>query len=69
MGTDEQLEMVLGAAKRHGEDSEPEHEVGDLQDVVWACWEVMTEDQRHQVLKAQAVADIFDSAYGEDDGP
>src|SRR4051794_27911070 len=32
------LQLLLEAAERHGRDSEPDHEVGDLQDLCWELW-------------------------------
>lgn len=40
---------LLGAARRHGEESEPEHEVGDLEEIVFACWARLTPAQRAEV--------------------
>ncbi len=40
------LEEIIGAAKRHGEVSESDHEVGDLQDALRAAWALLTHDQQ-----------------------
>lgn len=40
------IERVLHAAERHGELSEPDHEVGDLQGVIYALWKLLTPEQR-----------------------
>lgn len=42
---------LFEAAERHGNDSEPDHEVGDLQDVAEACWKVMFPDQKQRVFE------------------
>jgi hypothetical protein len=44
-----ELEKLFAAAKAHGEASEPDHEVGDLQAVLVSCWARMTEAQRREV--------------------
>lgn len=55
MSEDEQLESVIDAAKRHGEDSEPDHEVGDLQDCLRAACEQMFPDQFERFMRSPAV--------------
>jgi hypothetical protein len=47
--TIELLEKLLVAAKAHGEESDAEHEVGDLQAVLASCWSRLTEAQRREV--------------------
>lgn len=44
------LPALLEAAKRHGEETEPDHEVGDLQDLLWACVAAMPDDLAAEVL-------------------
>jgi len=39
------LDDFIDAASDHGDQSDTEHEVGDLQDLVRECANVMTEDQ------------------------
>lgn len=43
------IDIILEAARRHGEQSEPDHEVGDLQDALRICWKLMTPTQREQM--------------------
>ena len=40
---------LLEAARRHGAESEPDHEVGDLEEIVFACWARLTPAQRAEV--------------------
>jgi hypothetical protein len=40
------IEQLIDAARAHGEDSEADHEVGDLQEVLRACWSQMTHAAR-----------------------
>lgn len=45
------LEKLFGAADNHGEDSgEPDHTVGDLQDMVRRAWAIMSVGQKLQFL-------------------
>jgi hypothetical protein len=37
--------IIVKNATKHGEDSDPDHEVGDLQDVIEECFNLMTESQ------------------------
>jgi hypothetical protein len=46
------LEALLASARAHGRQSDPDQEVGDLQEILRACWEVMTPPQRAQVFEA-----------------
>lgn len=45
------LQELLDAARRHGERSDPEHEVGDLQDLLTACWKRLAPRDRLGVVK------------------
>ena len=48
-------DLLIQAATLHGENSERDHEVGDLQDLFFACWHVMTPEQRALALSDPAV--------------
>jgi hypothetical protein len=65
------LEVLLDAAERHGEQSEPEHEAGDLQAIVRSCWALLTPEQRAQVLAEheELIADWGHGTYIPDDSP
>jgi hypothetical protein len=43
------LEELLTAAKAHGDESDAEHEVGDLQGLLSSCWARLTPAQRRDV--------------------
>lgn len=45
---------LIGGALTHGQNSEPGHQVGDLEDLLHACWTVMSTDQREKVLMSDA---------------
>ena len=44
------LNMVWEAAQQHGLDSDPDHEVGDLQDALRECFNLLTKEQCGVVL-------------------
>lgn len=45
------LEKLLAAAKTHGEQSEPDHEVGDLQALLASCWERLTPAAQQEIYE------------------
>lgn len=49
--TDDFIEDLIAAAGAHGQLSEPDHEVGDLQDALRMCWSIMTPEQRTRVTQ------------------
>jgi hypothetical protein len=60
------LERLLDAATHHGRDSEPDHEVGDLQDYLRAMWGLLTLDQRQAFLQLKEVRETLETGLGED---
>ncbi len=42
---------IVESAAQHGRDSEPDHEVGDLQDALCIAWELLNEEGRSSLLK------------------
>lgn len=46
---DRMCNELLDAARQHGLQSEPDHECGDLQDIVRKCFETMTPDQCEKI--------------------
>lgn len=56
------IEFYRNAAKNHGQDSEPEHEVGDLQGFLRAIWTLTSQEQRHAFAKSPAVQMILAGA-------
>lgn len=44
------LSVLLDAAENHGKESEPDHEVGDLQDILRVCWAKLTVAQQREVM-------------------
>ena len=43
---------IIDAAERHGRVSDPDHEVGDLQDALRGAWSVLTPAQRKSLHRA-----------------
>ena len=63
------VEFYIEAAQQHGADSEPDHEVGDLQDFLRAMWAMLSVEQRRQFARSASVADVLDGAgveYADD---
>lgn len=59
------IELVLDAAKQHGEDDDPGHEAGDLQDHLRVMWKLLTPAQQIAFLKTEQVLDTIE--VGSDD--
>lgn len=55
-------EFYIDAAELHGQDSEPDHEVGDLQDFLRAAFSLMTKEQRAKFAKLPAVQSTLEGA-------
>lgn len=61
------LERLLQAADNHAEDAgEPDHAVGDLQDLLRAAWALMTVEQRRALVTSDA-AEALIEAGGRDE--
>jgi hypothetical protein len=45
------VSVLLVGAHNHGAESDPMHEIGDLQDVVRAAWAILTRAQRAKLLE------------------
>jgi hypothetical protein len=45
-------EKLISAAEKHGQESGIDHQVGDLEQVVRACWEKLDEEGRQAVINA-----------------
>ncbi|VTU44135.1 hypothetical protein [Variovorax sp. RA8] len=56
---DPRIQRVLIAAQQHGENDGPDHEVGDLQDVLRAAWSLMSLEQRNQLMAAAETVDVL----------
>lgn len=56
------VQFYLNAAQQHGEDSEPDHEVGDLQDFLRAAWGLLSKAQKRQFSKLPTVRSTLEGA-------
>jgi hypothetical protein len=54
------LDKLFESADNHGEDSEPDHTVGDLQDLLTTTWAILTPDQKRTLLQSDAVETLLD---------
>ena len=45
------IELLIEAAREHGEESDPDHEVGDLQDLVRLCWAELSPEARAKIIE------------------
>jgi hypothetical protein len=52
--TPEHLQELLDAARAHGQEDDPEHEVGDLQQILMSCWERLSAKDRFAVYREYA---------------
>lgn len=61
------LEKLFYAADNHGEDTgEPDHTVGDLQDMLRQTWKIMTVSQKLELLDSETIEDlVIAGAQGE----
>lgn len=66
------LQMIFDAADAHGEDTgEPDHTVGDLQDVLRAAWNLMSEAQREALMDSETVQSTLEMgglSFDENEG-
>lgn len=52
------IEVILEAARLHGQESEPDMEVGDLQELARALWKILTPKQRQQITSDETYVDL-----------
>lgn len=52
--TSKMLLRLFAAAKAHGEESESDHEIGDLQGILYSCWARLSHDARREVFASHA---------------
>jgi hypothetical protein len=55
-------ERFLRSALRHGVDSDPDHEVGDLQDYLREMWSILTPEQKLAFARKEAVLATLEAA-------
>ena len=62
------LEKLLNAADNHGQDDDPDHTVGDLQDLLRRAWTIMSVGERRRLLGSDEAAQVAEAgARGEFD--
>lgn len=52
------LNKLFLAADQHGEDEDPDHTVGDLQDLLRAAWSLLSPSQQAEFLCSEEVANV-----------
>ena len=55
-----EIEALFQAARIHGQESEPDHEVGDLQQALLAAWNLMDSQQKVAFMAHWSITDILD---------
>ncbi len=60
------IEGLITAAERHGQDSEPDHEVGDLQSLLRKAWDLMEPHQRTALLASSEAEEVLEHGGGEE---
>lgn len=61
MNTPTGIELLLAAARQHGLDSDPDHEVGDLQEASRKMWELMTPAQRLRLMADDDIREVVET--------
>lgn len=59
------IEFFIEAACQHGEDSEPDHEVGDLQDLLRGMWALLTPAQRVAFAMQENIQQVLENSMGD----
>ena len=60
------LALAIKAAEEHGKNSEPDHEVGDLQDLLMEMWELLNPTQKALFMGREQVRDLIRSELDAD---
>lgn len=53
------LEALIRSASRHGEESEPDHEAGDLIEYLRALWIRMSDDERQALMAGETARELL----------
>lgn len=59
------IEKILDIFQEHGNDEGPEAEISDLQNALRSCWDVLTAEQRIELLELDSVQETFENATME----
>ncbi|MGA0553883.1 hypothetical protein ACO2TQ_35165 [Burkholderia sp. OKR4-1] len=60
-------ELCIRASKEHGESSDPDHEVGDLQDYLRDMWKLLTPEQRDAYFTLDSVIDRLETGLSSEE--
>jgi hypothetical protein len=66
--SDGAINVLVRGAEQHGEDSEPDHEVGDLQELLILMWGLLTPEQRVAFVSMPQVRGIYEDGTAQDEG-
>ena len=58
------LQAILNAAENHGNEGEPDMEVGDLQDAIWDLWLAMPAEVRDVLMASEKWANFIANFNG-----
>jgi hypothetical protein len=61
------IETYIRAAEQHGQDDDPDHEVGDLQDHLREMWKLLTPDQQAAFAESPEVRERVELGIGSDE--
>jgi len=59
------IEDLITFAAEHGENSEPDHEVGDLQTFLRVAFNILSDEQKTTFFSHAEVASTYEAARGE----
>ena len=63
---DDAIEAAITVADWHGEDDDPDHTVGDLQDLLREAWKAMTVEQKLRFMRSETVRNHFETGGRSD---
>ena len=66
MNRDDFMSAILQAAENHGNEGEPDMEVGDLQEVIWDLWLAMPAEVRDVLMASEKWANFIANFNGRD---
>jgi hypothetical protein len=67
MTKDDMIRLIFEAARAHGEQSDPEMEIGDLQNVLIACWDKLREADAADIFHNPMTGGFIDEWLSEED--
>lgn len=64
--TQDEVEFLFGVAAQHGQDSDADHEVGDLQVFLRAIYSLLSEERRKELFHLDGMIDAIGSCVGKE---